>query len=254
MGRFNTAMIEGNLIEDFRQTVDRGNQISEALGDGTDMALHSLFKNGIFDDVPVFGLLAKACNVISDIQVYRFCKKIYKFLFYTQNYNRKAMNSFWEEYSAANKENGYEMMLSVLDNVDNINKVEVMANLLKAKLDGKLTIDNFIRLTSSLQIVPYVDMRCMPDYLESIGIRHDTYMLLAAGLLYQSEIGVDGVGRENCSHYQLNDNGLLFVQYGLGIDISTYVKSDAPIQSLTEEEIEDSWKKAMENASNSNIY
>ena len=94
----------------------------------------------------------------------------------------------------------------------------------------------------------------MPDYLESIGIRHDTYMLLAAGLLYQSEIGVDGVDRENSSHYQLNDNGLLFVQYGLGIDISSYVKSDAPIQSLTDEEIEDSWKNAMENASKSNIY
>lgn len=247
-------MIEGNLIEDFRQTVDKGNQISEALGDGTDLALHSLFKNGVFDDVPVFGLFAKACNVISDIQAYRFCKKIYKFLFYTQNYNRKAMNSFWEEYSSANKENGYEMMLSVLDKVDNINKVEVMANLLKAKLDGKLTIDNFIRLTSSLQIVPYVDIKRLPDYVESIGTRHDTYMLLAAGLLYNSEIGVDGVDRENNSHYQLNDNGLLFVQYGLGIDISSYVKSDAPIQSLTDEEIEDSWKKAMENASKSNVY
>lgn len=247
-------MIEEGLIEDFRQTVDRGNQISDVLGDGTDMALHSLFKNGVFDDVPVFGLFAKACNVISDIQAYRFCKKIYKFLFYAQNYDRKAMNSFWEEYSAANKENGYEMMLSVLDKLDNINKVGVMANLLKAKLDGKLSIDNFIRLTGSLQIVPYVDLKRLPVYLESIGIRHDTYMLLAAGLLYQSAIGVDGVGREDSNHYQLNDNGLLFVQYGLGLDTSSYVKSEAPIQSLSKEEIEDSWKKAMENASKSNVY
>ena len=247
-------MIEENLIEDFRLTVDKGNQISEALGDGTDMALHSLFKNGVFDDMPVFGLFVKACNVLSDIQAYRFCKKIYKFLFYTQDFDRKTMNSFWEEYSVANKENGYEMMLSVLDKVDNINKVEVMANLLKAKLDGKLSIDNFIRLTSSLHIVPYVDLRRLPDYLESISIRHDTYMLLAAGLLYQSAIGVDGVGQEKSSLYQLNDNGLLFVQYGLCIDISSYVKSEAPIQSLTAEEIHESLDKAIENASKSNIY
>lgn len=254
MGGFNTAMIEGNIIEDFRQTVDRGNQISDALGDGTDMALHSLFKNGVFDDVPVFGLFAKACNVISDIQAYRFCKKIYKFLFYTQNYNRKAMNSFWEEYSAANKENGYEMMLSVLDKVDNINKVEVMANLLKAKLDGKLTIDNFIRLTSSLQIVPYVDLKCLPDYVESIGTRYDTYMLLAAGLLYNSEIGVDGVGKDDGSRYQLNDNGLLFVKYGLGVDVSQCVKSESPIPTATEADIHEMWEKAMEDANKNSIY
>ena len=162
------------------------------------------------------------------------------------------MNSFWEEYSSANKENGYEMMLSVLDKVDNINKVEVMANLLKAKLDGKLTIDNFIRLTSSLQIVPYVDLKRLPDYVESIGTRHDTYMLLAAGLLYNSEFGVDGVNLENSNHYQLNDNGVLFVHFGLGVDISQYVKSGPPLDFATDEDIKTMWNNAIKNAEDKN--
>ena len=74
-------------------------------------------------------------------------------------------------------------MLLVLERMDNYNKVDVMANLLKAKLDGELSIDNFIRLISSLQIAPYVDLQRLPDYMNSIGTRHDTYMLLAAGFL-----------------------------------------------------------------------
>ena len=247
-------MQQDNLIADFRQTVENGRKASDVLGDGTDEALHSLFERGVFDEVPVIGWFVKACNVASDFQAYRFCKKIYKFVFLTQNYDREELNKFWHEYSSANQENGYELMLSVLNKIDNINKIDVMTNLLRAKLDGNLSIDNFIRLTASLQIVPYVDLKRLPDYLESIGTRHDTYMLLAAGLLYNSEIGIDGVGKEDGSHYQLNDNGLLFVKYGLGIDVSQYVKSESPILTATEADIDDMWAKTMDNANKKSIY
>ena len=81
-------------------------------------------------------------------------------------------------------------------------------------------------------------------------------MLLAAGLLYQSEIGVDGVGRED-SHYQLNDNGVLFVHFGLGVEISQYIKSGAPLEVATDNDIKNMWYDAVENAKlvmNDEIY
>lgn len=246
--------MEEIFIKDFETSVQNSPEAEELFGNTTDNIIAAADKEGLIEKMPIVGWLVKAQQAVEDIRNMAFCKKVFRFCFHTSRYSKKEITDFFEEYTNANDENGYESMLLVLERLDNYNKVDVMANLLKAKLAGKLSIDNFIRLTSSLQIVPYVDLRCMPDYLKSIGTRHDTYMLLAAGLLYQSAIGVDGVGRENSSHYQLNDNGLLFVQYGLGIDISSYVKSDAPIQSLTDEEIEDSWKKAMENASKSNIY
>lgn len=243
-----TMMEQDKLIEEFGATMANVSKVSEALGDGTDEAFHSMFQRGIFDDVPVFGLFVKACNVVSDIQVYRFCKKIFRFVFLTQNCDKEKINAFWKEYATANQENGYEMMLSVLERIDNYNKVDVMANLLKAKLEGKLSIENFIRLTSSLQIAPYVDLQRLPDYMESIAIRHDTYMLFAAGLLYQSAFGVDGVGKDDSSHYQLNDNGVIFVHFGLGIDISQYVKSGAPMEFATDEDIKNMWDEALHNA------
>ena len=242
------------IIKDFETSVQNSPEAEKLFGDTTDDVISVVNKHGFLDLIPILKWIVKPQEAIQDFRNLVFCKKIYRFLVFTCRFSKQQIADFFEEYSNASQENGYETMLLVLERLDNYNKVDVMANLLKAKVDGKLSIDNFIRLTSSLQIVPYVDLRRLPDYLESIGIRHDTYMLLAAGLLYQSAIGVDGVGREDSNHYQLNDNGLLFVQYGLGIDISSYVKSEAPIQSLSEEEIEDSWKKAMENASKSNVY
>lgn len=68
-----------------------------------------------------------------------------------------------------------------------------------------------------------------------------------AGLLYQSTIGVDGVGSEDGNEYQLNDNGLLFVRYGLKKDTSGYVKSSAPLGSITTEDIDKMFVDAINN-------
>lgn len=231
--------MEDLIIKDFETSVQNSAEAEELFGDTTDDIIAVANQHGFIEKIPILGWVVKTQEAFQDFRNLVFCKKIYRFLIFTSRYSKKQIADFFEEYSSANQENGYESMLLVLERLDNYNKVEVMSNLLKAKLEGRISIDNFIRLTSSLQIVPYVDLRCLPDYMESIGIRHDTYMLLAAGLLYQSEIGVDGVGREDSNHYQLNDNGVLFVRYGLGIETNSYVKSDAPIQSLTHEEIQE---------------
>ncbi len=236
-------MEQEKLVEEFKETIANGNKASAVLGDGTDNAFRSMFQRGIFDNVPVFGFFVKACNVVSDIQAYRFCKKIYRFVFLTQDFDRAKMDTFWHEYATVNKENSYEMMLTVLDKVDNLYKVDVMARLLKSKLDGEISIENFIRLTTSLQMVPFVDLKYLPDYIQNVSVRYDTYMLLSAGLLYNTSIGVDGVGSKDANQYQLNDNGVLFVKYGLGVDVRKYVKSPAPISFGDDDDIDEIFRK-----------
>ena len=246
--------MEDLIIKDFETSVQNSAEAEELFGDTTDDIIAVANQYGFIEKIPILGWIVKTQEAFQDFRNLVFCKKIYRFLVFTSRYRKKQIADFFEEYSSANQENGYESMLLVLERLDNYNKVGVMNNLLKAKLEGQLSIENYIRLVASLQQIPYVDLKYLPDYLESIGTRHDTYMLLAAGLLYNSEIGIDGVGKEDGSRYQLNDNGLLFVNYGLGVDVSRCVKSESPIPTATEADIDEMWSKAMDNANKNSVY
>ena len=246
--------MEDLIIKDFETSAQNSAEAEELFGDTTDDIIAVANQYGFIEKIPILGWIVKTQEAFQDFRNLVFCKKIYRFLVFTSRYSKKQIADFFEEYSSANQENGYESMLLVLERLDNYNKVGVMNNLLKAKLEGQLSIENYIRLVASLQQIPYVDLKYLPDYLESIGTRHDTYMLLAAGLLYNSEIGIDGVGKEDGSRYQLNDNGLLFVNYGLGVDVSRCVKSESPIPTATEADIDEMWSKAMDNANKNSVY
>ena len=246
--------MEDLIIKDFETSVQNSAEAEELFGDTTDDIIAVANQHGFIEKIPILGWVVKTQEAFQDFRNLVFCKKIYRFLIFTSRYSKKQIADFFEEYSSANQENGYESMLLVLERLDNYNKVGVMTNLLKAKLEGQLSMENYIRLVASLQQIPYVDLKYLPDYLESIGTRHDTYMLLAAGLLYNSEIGIDGVGKEDGSRYQLNDNGLLFVNYGLGVDVSRCVKSESPIPTATEADIDEMWSKAMDNANKNSVY
>lgn len=246
--------MEDLIIKDFETSVQNSAEAEELFGDTTDDIIAVANQHGFIEKIPILGWVVKTQEAFQDFRNLVFCKKIYRFLIFTSRYSKKQIADFFEEYSSANQENGYESMLLVLERMDNYNKVGVMTNLLKAKLEGQLSMENYIRLVASLQQIPYVDLKYLPDYLESIGTRHDTYMLLAAGLLYNSEIGIDGVGKEDGSRYQLNDNGLLFVNYGLGVDVSRCVKSESPIPTATEADIDEMWSKAMDNANKNSVY
>lgn len=246
--------MEDLIIKDFETSVQNSAEAEELFGDTTDDIIAVANQHGFIEKIPILGWVVKTQEAFQNFRNLVFCKKIYRFLIFTSRYSKKRIADFFEEYSSANQENGYESMLLVLERLDNYNKVGVMTNLLKAKLEGQLSMENYIRLVASLQQIPYVDLKYLPDYLESIGTRHDTYMLLAAGLLYNSEIGIDGVGKEDGSRYQLNDNGLLFVNYGLGVDVSRCVKSESPIPTATETDIDEMWSKAMYNANKNSVY
>ena len=234
--------MSNDIVSDFQLSVLNSQDAEDIFGDTTDDVIAAADKNGLIEKLPIIKYFVTANKFVEDFRNFRFIKKIYRFLYQTHKYNKQQIRTFFEEYSNASSENGYELMLEVLERLDNIHKVDVMTNLLKAKLDGQITIDDYIRLTASLRIVPYVDLKCLPDYIKSIGTRYDTYMLFAAGLLYNSAIGSDGVGVENNNHYQLNDNGLLFVKYGLKQDVSGYVKSNEQLIVVADEEVPEQLK------------
>ncbi len=205
------------IVTDFALSVRQSNQAEDIFGDTTDDVIGSLLKHDVFDKVPILGYFVKGHQIVEDIRTQRFCKKIYLFLYHTKDYDRQKLDEFFKEYSNANQENGYDLMLSVLERIDNINKVTVMANLLHAKLDDQISIDDFVRLTASLDRVPYVDLMKLPEYESNRSISKDTYMLSSSGLVYEFVIDAGGD-----SKYRLNENGVLFVRYGLKQRVADY--------------------------------
>lgn len=55
----------------------------------------------------------------------------------------------------------------------------------------------------------------------------ETFMLFAAGLVYESV-----TNREGPSQYQLNDNGILFVKYGLRQSVEGYKRETTRIPGM----------------------
>lgn len=78
-----------------------------------------------------------------------------------------------------------------------------------------------------MNAVPYIDLNKLPDYLKSKIGGKETFMLLAAGLVFESV-----TNREGRSQYQLNDNGILFVKYGLRQSVEGYKKETIRIPGM----------------------
>lgn len=230
---------ENKEVEGFRQTLAEVPKAEELFDDNFDTFISCAYDNDLLDKFPALGWLmglAKGTQeTYNEFIRYRFCKKAYKFLFFTKDIDRDKLNDFFREYSKASGEDGYELLLSVIDRVDNLVKVKYLANLLKAKLEGKISIDDYIRLNTALQLVPFIDLKTLPSYTESRKEGKDTYSLFASGLLVMSNIDPKGT-----NSYQLSENGLLLAKYGMEKDVSKYKKGNTSISGMvTYEKVDD---------------
>lgn len=222
---------ENKEVEGFRQTLAEVPKAEELFDDNFDTFISCAYDNDLLDKFPALGWLmglAKGTQeTYNEFIRYRFCKKAYKFLFFTKDIDRDKLNDFFREYSKASGEDGYELLLSVIDRVDNLVKVKYLANLLKAKLSGQISIDDYIRLNTALQLVPFIDLKTLPRYTVSRKEGKDTYSLFASGLLTLSNIDPKG-----SNSYQLSENGLLLAKYGMEEDVRNFKKENTSISGM----------------------
>ena len=111
-----------------------------------DIVFDAVIDGGMLDGVPILGILKGAYKATRNLQLYRLMKKVHRFIFQTRDTSLQERQKFIEEYTQKNKENGCEVLLAVIEKLDNTNKVDVLANLMKAKIQGKIDIKDFIRL------------------------------------------------------------------------------------------------------------
>ena len=151
-----------------------------------DIVFDAVIDGGMLDGVPILGILKGAYKATRNLQLYRLMKKVHRFIFQTRDTSLQERQKFIEEYTQKNKENGCEVLLAVIEKLDNTNKVDVLANLMKAKIQGKIDIKDFIRLTTILERIPFSDLPELYKYKNDYFEEGSTDVLLSAGVIYNT--------------------------------------------------------------------
>lgn len=166
------------------------------------------------------GVLAGEIKSITDIsanyKASEFLRKFVAFIYGLDNFDDKDRLSFLKELEEAAQDSSGNVMLSIIDRLDNINKQKILANLVKAKGEGKITIEEFFRLESVLERIPYVDLKQLPLYQEEFYDEGgDTELLYSTGVLRPARYHQDG------DKYVLSPLGANLLRWGLCLPIKS---------------------------------
>lgn len=102
-----------------------------------------------------------------------------------------------------------------------------MANLIKAKIRGYISIENFIRLTTILDRIPFPDLKELSKYTTDYFEDGSTDILLSAGVLSETVIDANDTNK-----YRLNSLGVILLKYGLLEDVDVEIKATTHLKDL----------------------
>lgn len=210
-----------NLVESFENSL-LSNDKKDLIATVGDTSIDAVVSNGALDGIPILGILNGIYKVGKNVQTLRLCKKVAKFLYDTNSISQSDKERFIKEYTEINKEKGAELLLNVIDKIDNINKIECLANMMRAKVNGEISIENFVRLCLVIEKLPYVDFCNLEKYKQDYSEVGTDDILLSAGVIYNSIIDANDGDK-----YKLNYIGKLLLRYGMGKD--TDVNAPTPV-------------------------
>ena len=166
----------------------------------------------------VGGAIADEIKVITDAvanyQVSDFLRKFITFIYELGDFGDNERMRFLKELEESAQDTSGNIMLSIIDRLDNINKQKILANLVIAKGEGKITIEDFFRLESVLQRIPYVDLEQLPLYqTEYYDDNGDSELLYSTGVLRPAMYHQDG------DKYVLSPLGVNLMKFGLRLSV-----------------------------------
>ena len=152
----------------------------------------------------------------ADYKAYEFFRKFTCFICELGELSDKQRAEFVTEVERVANDASGNVIMGLVDRLDNINKEKILANLVIAKGKGEISIEDFFRLSSMLERIPYVDLAKLElynqDYYDDEG---DSELLFATGALQQSVID-----EEDGNKYVLSKLGRKLLKYGLRIEVS----------------------------------
>lgn len=173
----------------------------------------------------VGGTIAKEIEVfLGELGNYKDKELFRKFIHYIYGIAETDVHSrqkFAEEIEKKSEDDAGYILMGMIDRLDNINKQTILANLTKSKINGQISIEDFFRLFTLLERIPYVDLKDLQkykdDFYDSSGASE---FLFSTGALQQSVIDADGDDK-----YVLSKLGQMLLIHGLHIDLSSTERS-----------------------------
>lgn len=192
----------------------------------------------------VGGALAQELQSIEDYKTNEFFRKFTIFIMELTDLGTDERDMFSREIEEKANDYSGNVLLGLVDRLDNINKGKILANLIKAKVSGDISIEDFFRLSSMTERIPYVDLINLPkyqfDYYDESG---DTELLFATGVLIQTVIDANDNGK-----YRLSVLGQKLLEYGMGVklDVERNVGTMFSLNTSTTEDINRIFEEKME--------
>lgn len=158
--------------------------------------------------------IVSASNSVANYQASEFLRKFTAFIYELDDFNDSARISFLDELEKTANDSSGNVMLSIIDRLDNINKQKILANLVKAKGASRISIEDFFRLVAALQRIPYVDLDQLHLYeTEYYDENGDTELLFSTGVLRPAIYSQEG------DKYVLSPLGVSLLKHGLAKDV-----------------------------------
>lgn len=170
-----------------------------------------------------FGLASVVKSIASAPAQYReneFARKLLSFLYNVESISVKDRQMVLT--AIADKGDDYvgNILLNLIDRVDHIEKINIMVNLFTAVARNEMDGEMFLRLSTVLCYVPYVDLKHLADYQKNLYQPCISETLYASGLIYQSVIDGGNAASKGTNLFHLSHLGYQLAKFGIGLQLS----------------------------------
>ena len=164
----------------------------------------------------VGGVAAEELQRYYDYKDDEFFRKFTRFLIGMAETSDEERTKFAEELQQKADDYSGNVIMGMVDRLDNINKEAILAKLSVARMHGEISIEDFFRLHTLLERIPYVDLKELPRYKEPFYDKDgDTELLFATGAL--EFVSIDTKGGSN--KYVLSRLGEMLLRWGFNIHL-----------------------------------
>ena len=164
-----------------------------------------------------------------------FYRKFLALIYGIQDLQPKDIAKFLEEISEKAQDYAGNVITNLINRIDNVNKADILANLVRAKTENRITIHDFFRLSSMLERIPYIDLNELKKYQNPYYDKSgDTELLYATGALKLAILDSDS---ENS--YTLSNLGALLLEEGMNYKNVQRRKGGTDVAQLEWNEMKD---------------